>query len=179
MNAVRSALMRTRVDRVAGLIGLAALTGAIYAEQAAAPLLPKDAEPFSCPVTLVNEGRGGPYSNEFIEVVLPPRATIVAPPRENAILTADGALAWKFGWDRRTKGRLSISGRRLDSAGPPLSADIPDGYGDIGFQPMYLIFPTPGCWEVTGKLGTQTLTFVILALQTEDRQPQRDDKWYD
>jgi hypothetical protein len=32
--------------------------------------------------------------------------------------------------------------------------------GDIGFQATALIFPTPGCWEVTGHVGSTTLTFV-------------------
>jgi hypothetical protein len=35
------------------------------------------------------------------------------------------------------------------------------GYGNKGFQPIYLVFPTPGCWEITGRLGAQSLTFVV------------------
>jgi hypothetical protein len=41
----------------------------------------------------------------------------------------------------------------MDEPGPPLRADIPDGYGDFGFQATSLIFPTPGCWEVTAQVG--------------------------
>jgi hypothetical protein len=38
-----------------------------------------------------------------------------------------------------------------------------NGYGDIGFQASYLIFPTPGCWAVTAQIGERDdsrLTFV-------------------
>jgi hypothetical protein len=66
----------------------------------------------------------------------------------------------KFGWERGVRGQLTIEGRRLDASAPPLRADIPRGYGDIGFQSTAIIFPTPGCWEVTGQVGSATLTFV-------------------
>ena len=62
-------------------------------------------------------------------------------------------------------GDLRISGRRLDAAAPPLRDDVPDGYGSTGFQASGVHFPTEGCWEVTGDLGTATtlsfVTFVI------------------
>jgi hypothetical protein len=38
-----------------------------------------------------------------------------------------------------------------------------NGVSLIGFQPSYLIFPTPGCWEVTALVGAHEdskLTFV-------------------
>ncbi len=60
----------------------------------------------------------------------------------------------KFWWWRLVKGRLTIEGRRLSI--------IPDGYGEIGFQASGLVFPTPGCWEVTGRIGDKSLTFVTL-----------------
>jgi hypothetical protein len=31
----------------------------------------------------------------------------------------------------------------------------------IGFQATSLVFPTPGCWEVTGRIGDKSLAFVI------------------
>jgi hypothetical protein len=66
----------------------------------------------------------------------------------------------KFVWWRGVKGQLSIEGRRLDADAPPLRASIPDGYGDSGVQASALIFPTEGCWEVTGRVGDAALTFI-------------------
>ena len=78
----------------------------------------------------------------------------------------DGALQVKFGWWRGSAGRLTITGRRLDGEAPPLRARIPDGYGANGFQATALIFPTPGCWEVTGHLGDARLTFITEVVRT-------------
>jgi hypothetical protein len=58
----------------------------------------------------------------------------------------------------------TISGRRLDAPAPPLRARVPDGYGDRGFQVTGLIFPTAGCWDVTGHLGDASLTFVTFVI---------------
>ena len=67
----------------------------------------------------------------------------------------------KFPWWRGLRGRLVIEGRRLDAGAPPLRAHIPAGYGASGFQATGVIFPTPGCWEVTGHLGDTSLSFVV------------------
>lgn len=75
---------------------------------------------------------------------------------------SDGSLAMPWVWHRAVRGQLRIDGRRLDEAAPPLRADVPAGYGDYGFQSSALIFPTPGCWEVTGRVGSAHLTFVTL-----------------
>lgn len=78
--------------------------------------------------------------------------------------SADGTVSMKYGWWRGVSGTLSITGRRLDGTAPPLSATVPDGYGDTGFQSSGISFPTEGCWEVTGRAGGTTLTFVTLVL---------------
>lgn len=79
---------------------------------------------------------------------------------------ADGSIRTKFGWWRppSTRGTLRITGRRLDGDAPPLRAWVPSGYGDTGFQSSGVHFPTPGCWEVTGRVGTASLTFVTLVI---------------
>jgi hypothetical protein len=77
----------------------------------------------------------------------------------------DGSIGMKFPWWRSVIGDLKISGTRLDAAAPPLRAEIPSGYGDSGFQASGVIFPTDGCWEVTGKAGSAALTFVVLVLR--------------
>jgi hypothetical protein len=77
----------------------------------------------------------------------------------------DGAISIKFGWWRVTPGQLRITGRRLDGAAPPLRAHVPAGYADAGFQATGVIFPGPGCWEVTGTVGTTPLTFVTYVIR--------------
>ena len=46
-----------------------------------------------------------------------------------------------------------------------MQSDIPEGYSDAGFQASGIIFPTEGCWEVTGKAGNASLTFVTLVVK--------------
>jgi hypothetical protein len=72
----------------------------------------------------------------------------------------DGSIEIKVPWWRGVWGRLTITGRRLDATAPPLSAWIPTGYGRTGFQSTAITFPTSGCWEVTGRVGDASLTFV-------------------
>jgi len=114
---------------------------------------------FVCTVTAVNGGRGGIYSNNALEVVLNPGSKFVFAPGGPGFVDYDGALGIKVGWERKKKGQLRISGRRLDGDAKRVRAYIYD-YGDIGFQPIYLVFPTPGCWEVTGHVADASLTFV-------------------
>jgi hypothetical protein len=78
---------------------------------------------------------------------------------------AGGSVGMKFGWWRQVPGRLRISGRRLDGSAPPLRADVPDGYDARGFQASGVWFPTEGCWEVTGRVGSTSLTFVTLVVK--------------
>ena len=68
----------------------------------------------------------------------------------------------KFGWWRRLSGPLTLEGHRLDAQAPAMRSSIPSGYGERGFQSTALIFPTPGCWEVTGRVRDGSLTFVTL-----------------
>lgn len=84
----------------------------------------------------------------------------------------DGSFGpMKWAWYRHVPGHLTIEGRRLDASAPPLRTDIPpDGYyGDRGFLPVGITFPTEGCWEVTGRVGDASLTFVTLVVPQERR----------
>lgn len=81
-------------------------------------------------------------------------------------INADGSLKMKWWWWRGVAGQLTIEGRRLDGPASPLQADVPEGYGDSGFQATSLIFPSDGCWEVTGRVGDSTLTFVTWVVKT-------------
>ncbi len=73
----------------------------------------------------------------------------------------DGSIREKFPWWRGVRGRLTISGRRLDGPAGPLRADVPDGYGETGFQATAIFFPSEGCWEITGRVADAQLTFVL------------------
>ena len=76
----------------------------------------------------------------------------------------DGSVSAKFGWWRGVAGKLRIDGHRLDAQASPLTAHVPDGYGDSGFQSTGITFPTEGCWRVTGRVADASLTFVTLVL---------------
>jgi hypothetical protein len=76
----------------------------------------------------------------------------------------DASIGAKLGWWRGAPGQLTITGRRLDGTAPPLTASVPDGYGESGFQATGVSFPVVGCWEVTGRVGQASLTFVTLVI---------------
>jgi len=97
-----------------------------------------------------------------------PNGVVVLRPGGSGFITTDGALGMKFPWQRGVRGELTISGRRLDGDAPPLRALVPAGYGDQGFQATSLIFPTEGCWEVTGRVGDASLTFVTSVVKIGD-----------
>jgi hypothetical protein len=78
----------------------------------------------------------------------------------------------KWAWFRYVPGKLTIEGRRLDAPALPLRAEIPDGYGMTGFQVSGLIFPTGGCWEVIGRVGNESLTFVTFVIPPFNWVPQ-------
>ena len=155
------------------LMGCSSLTG--LAEQTLTPT-PESAIPAStraaCRVTIPNTSTppgekpdslyhgNGVLWTEFL-----PESTVIFRPGGPGEVEPDGSLAMKWPWWRGVRGNLTIEGQRLDATAPPLRADIPQGYGDSGFQATALIFPTEGCWQVTGKVGDASLTFVVLVVR--------------
>jgi hypothetical protein len=129
--------------------------------------LPPEILDDGCPVTKPN-GSTPPgedpsryyHGNGQIWTGLYDNGTVVFEPEGPGVREEDGSLSMKFWWWRGVEGRLEIEGRRIDADADALRASIPAGYGDKGFQASALIFPTPGCWEVTAQVGTATLTFV-------------------
>ena len=127
-----------------------------------------------CLVTIPNgEGPPGPeltspnhHGGDGLWTVLWPDGVVEFVPDGPGALLEDGSLSMKFPWWRGpgVLGPLEITGRRLDSLVPPLRAHIPEGYGEGGIQASSLIFPSPGCWEVTGRVGEVELTFVTLVV---------------
>jgi len=101
------------------------------------------------------------YGNDALVVILPNDGTLH--PDDPSRGLPSGA---KFGWDRIAHGALVIATRRLDAVTVPQSADVPNGYGDTGFQVSGLNFPAPGCWQVSGTVGGKTLTFVVNVVAT-------------
>lgn len=81
----------------------------------------------------------------------------------------DGSLAWKFGWCQKVKGKLTIRGRRLDAPAPPVRANSSQTSDHPGFVPTHIIFPTEGCWEITGKAGNASVTFVTHVVDRHKR----------
>jgi hypothetical protein len=80
-------------------------------------------------------------------------------------VNADGSIGMKFGWWRLESGTLAITGRRLDGTAPAAKGDAPGGYGLTGFQASGVTFPTEGCWEIIGTVGSATLTFVTYVIK--------------
>jgi hypothetical protein len=152
------------------LLGLAILPSLVAAGQERRVPPPPPRTTVECEVTKPNGIAAGveqpapdSYGNREVSVGpfgLWPDGTVVFKPGGPGFVTRDGSLGMKFGWLRGVSGRLKITGRRLDAEAPPLRAEVPDGYGDRGFQATYVIFPTPGCWEVTGRVGDSSVTFV-------------------
>lgn len=102
------------------------------------------------------------YGNGKLFVTLTTNGISVAPA---SFVHPDGSIGWKFPWWRYVSGDLTITGHRLDAPAPPLTSDVPP-YGNTDFQASGVIFPTEGCWQVTGTVDHQTsLTFVTFVIQ--------------
>ncbi len=82
----------------------------------------------------------------------------LAPPYEGRWFAGEPPL--KVLWYTEVAGDLRIAGQRLDGPSAVLSATIPSGYEDFGYQPSAILIPEPGCWEVTGSVGDHTLRVV-------------------
>lgn len=150
-------------------------TGALATSLASAtqePLAVADAQ--DCPVTEPGEGPpdvspeaffgwGSSYGNADLWVggLWPDGVLSVGP----EFVDPDGSVGMKFGWWRVVLGELMITGRRIDGPAPPAHGGVPEGYGMSGFQASGVSFPTEGCWEVTGQVGTTTLTFVTYVIK--------------
>ena len=80
----------------------------------------------------------------------------------------DGSLSMKFWWWRGVPGKLTITGAQTRCTCTATAGKHPEAYGDIGFQATALIFPTVGCWQVTGKVGESRLTFVTLVVKADE-----------
>jgi hypothetical protein len=83
----------------------------------------------------------------------------------------------KFGWTRGVPGHLMVSGRRVDTPGGSVRLSADDD-GAVGFLGSYLIFATPGCWEVSAQIENRAdskLTFVTKVVKIDDGPGWRFD----
>jgi hypothetical protein len=121
--------------------------------------------PSSSSVQVEGVPAGFNYGDEHLRTLLWPHGTLRAGRLPNggsyATVKADGSIWAKLGWWRLGPGTLTISGERLDAPSSPLRADVPAGYGETGFRPTTIIFPSVGCWKVEGRIPGATLVFVV------------------
>lgn len=123
-----------------------------------------------CPVTIAN-GSTPPgenasdlyHGNGELWTALWPDGTVIFIPGSAGEIRDDGSLVMKFPWWRGDgiRGPLQIEGHRLDENFATLGSIVPEGYGDSGFQPTALVFPTEGCWQITGRAGRAELIVVM------------------
>lgn len=124
----------------------------------------------ACPVTIPN-GSTPPgespsdlhHGNGELFVALWPEGKVKFEPGGPGEIREDGSLAMKFPWWRGDGivDQLEITGRNNDGEGSLIEALIPDGYGDTGFQSTAIVFPSEGCWEITGRAGDGELTVIV------------------
>lgn len=160
-----------RIGVVGGLLVAAVLAGNAESQGS---LVDSRATRTPCAVTLPN-GRKPPgsasaamppvppafHGNGKLWVKLWPLGVIVAKPN---VVGADGSIGIKLPWWRAVPGTLIIRATRLDARASTVRGDVPSGYGPRGFQASGIDFPTEGCWRVTGRVGTTSLTFVSLVV---------------
>ncbi len=175
--------MEVTAVRAFSTIGALALLAAITLSAAAGPTAfshaasatPAASPSPACPVTQPNGveppasanvfGRGnGDYGNDALWTSL----WIWGQGEVRVPLDALGPSGWmgdlKWAWYRFVPGELSIEGRRLDAPAAPMQANIAEGNEGAGFEATGLIFPSGGCWQITGHVGGKSLTFVVLVV---------------
>jgi hypothetical protein len=125
------------------------------------------------PTCKVTQRQSGWVRNEELRVGNPSEGRIVLRPGGPGFVTEDGALGWKFLWERFVKGRLHIEGHRLDADAPPLRVLLAPTSEEIGIQPSYLIFPQAGCWRILARIHGEPLSLVIRVEKIGEGPPVR------
>ena len=139
---------------------------------------PQQGADVPCNVTAPN---GVLYGNQLLSVGpfgLWPDGTVVFRPGGAGFQTRDGFLVMKFGWTLDREGKLEVTGHRLDGDAPRLRAAIGSAIEPPNFKPSYLIFPTPGCWEVSAQISDiadSKLTFITRVVKVGEGPAGRLD----
>lgn len=123
----------------------------------------QDQETAGCDV--VSPKPGSAISGSFgaqVTVVAPGSGDLVLPGATEGRPRPNGAVYAKILWrrdPRRARGRMRVTGRRLDEAGGSLRANLDQGHSD--FVPSSLIFSSAGCWSVTARSGKARVRYVV------------------
>jgi hypothetical protein len=174
--------------RLLSLLCLLCLSQASLTQQESATARP-EAVPETCPVTKVSDNpfvpphpyhaktmSGGSWFGTDGLWIAPPADGIWGGQHFSTTDPASGSKTdwwreakvswWRQGYDWRvdSASKLKVTGRRLDSTAPPLVAHEANAVG-IKFPNIYMMdslyFPTPGCWEITGRYEDDEVTFVV------------------
>ena len=92
------------------------------------------------------------------------------------LVRGDGSIRAKFPWwwgGPGIKPQLSITGRRLDRPAGPLRLEGRPGSGEPDFWASGIIFPSEGCWKVTGRADDAALSFVVQVIDSRGDSPRR------
>jgi len=119
--------------------------------------------PAGCPVTVPRQARQPAgasdglrwYGNAAVWVLLSGSGVLGTDPQQQR--------PWysKVPWWRAVPGVLTIRARPVGGLAAGFHADVPSGYDPAGFQPSGLYWPRLGCWQVTGTIAGQALTFTV------------------
>ena len=157
----------------------------LFCSVAIAQQSPTAVTALSCPVTIGRKspispaeffGSGSAHWNGNLYVgALSPDGTIVFKPSGAGYVYPDGSVGMKIAWYRGNglRGKITIHGKRVDAAAPPLRSRI--GNSEAGFEASQVIFPTEGCWQVTGKVADASVTFVTRVVKLPGLKPNAHD----
>ncbi len=134
----------------------------------------------SCPVTspnadVVRHGAHFNYGNGDLWTSVWPDGNVVFRSGGPGFIHANGSMSMKWPWyqEHGVEGELEIQGRRLDAPWErSVSADHSPVLGDPGFHAGAISFPSEGCWEVTGRAGDASLTFVTRVVKGRTLQTE-------
>src|SRR5689334_16035913 len=102
-----------------------------------------------------NEWHGNKAESTFL-----PRNGVMVFQSGRNITLVDGTLVTKFMWFKVRK-PLTLEGHRLDGNAPPAWVRLALDADDALLQPSQVGFPTPGCWQITSRVGHETLKIVL------------------
>ncbi len=147
---------------------LASKTSVGIQGRANCPITPPGESPFVPPAPYSAQA---PYNGEFwygtrdLWTLLRRDGTWAQLPHSDAGYTQK-VFWWRQGynWQAEPLPTLTVAGRRLDGAAPPLVASrATNAYNsEIGSAMLVGVdIPTAGCWEITGHYQTRSLSFVV------------------